>query len=98
MTDQLSKLNDWFESQWIAVVGEEVGITIDTLDNPGWRLRIELQWLADKALVSRHFEKVLIERSKTDWLAANKNGTLFEAFGGIRNLDEMIGLFLDWAK
>lgn len=35
MADQLSKLNDWFESQWVEDVGEDVGITIDTLDNPG---------------------------------------------------------------
>ncbi|MFN9015595.1 MAG: Imm53 family immunity protein [Hyphomonadaceae bacterium] len=98
MADQLSKLNDLFEAQWIEDVGEDVGITIDSLDNPGWSLKVELAWLADKRLLSKHFESVQIERSDRDWLFANKIGTFFEAFGGIRNLDEVIGLFLDWAK
>jgi hypothetical protein len=44
------------------------------------------------------FEKEQIEQSELDWLFTDKNGTRFEAFGGIRKLNEMIGLFLDWAK
>jgi phosphopantothenoylcysteine synthetase/decarboxylase len=89
------KLCRWYESHWIEDIHEDVGIKIDTLDNPGWSLMIDLD---GSELHKRAFNEIKIERSEHDWIVARREGDVFEAFGGPMNLDEMIGIFLVWAE
>jgi hypothetical protein len=43
------------------------GIKIETLDNPGWMLRVDL---AETELAGRAFDRVEVERSEQDWIHA----------------------------
>jgi hypothetical protein len=89
------KLCKWYESQCTDEWHEDHGIKIDTLDNPGWSLKIDLE---STKLLERNFDELKVDRSERDWFVARKNGGVFEVFGGVANLDEMIGAFLSWAK
>lgn len=93
MSSNVSRLCAWYASHCRNDWHEDHGVRIDTLDNPGWSLVIDLE---QTDLENRGFEDVRIERSDQDWVQARKRDSKFEAFGGPSNLDEMIGIFLDW--
>lgn len=78
--------NDWEHSY---------GIEIETLDNPGWSLTVDLR---GTPLETRRFEGVSIERSDSDWLNCRLKDGQFQGRGGVGNLDEIITVFLVWAK
>ncbi|MBJ7535562.1 immunity 53 family protein [Rhodomicrobium vannielii ATCC 17100] len=91
----ISDLSEWYSAHCDGEWEEARGIKIDTLDNPGWSLKVDL---AGTSIAERAFAPVKLERSETDWIQARKNGQTLEAFGGPRNLEEMIQLFLAWAS
>jgi hypothetical protein len=90
----ISKLCSWYARQCVDEWQEEFGIKISTLDNPGWSLKVDLE---RTNLSGKPFKEIKSDVSDTDWFVARKNGTVFEAFGGPLNLDEMIGVFVTWA-
>ena len=93
--DAVSRLCLWYKRQCVDEWHEDRGVAIDTLDNPGWSMKIDLR---GTALQEKVFHDVKIERSDLDWIVVRRNAALFEAFGGPRNLNEMIESFLSWAE
>ncbi len=82
------------------------GVEILTLDNPGWSLEIHVE---DTPLAGTPFEPVKIERSDSDWLTCwvgvpdrpncgRVQAQAFQAYCGPANLEEAIGMFLDWSR
>ena len=96
MTSALSELQDWYVSQCDGEWEHRYGVSIGTLDNPGWSLSIDLEGtdLADVAFpeVKENYDHDL------DWLVCNKHGSKFGGSGGPRQLERMIQIFLAWAK
>jgi hypothetical protein len=88
------RLCAWYEAQCVNDWQEEFGIKIDTIDNPGWSLKIDLH---KTNLLEKNFDELKIDKSDLDWILARKKNSVFEAFGGPQNLEEMIGVFLAWA-
>jgi hypothetical protein len=93
--DTISRLCAWFARQCVNEWHEDRGVKIDTLDNPGWSIKIDL---VGTSLQEKAFEEFRVERSDRDWVVARRNAELFEAFGGPMNLNEMIESFLMWAE
>ncbi len=77
------------------------GIHLETLDNPGWHIRIEL---TDTELQERPFQTIQYgigpasEPDAADWLICRKEGLEFHGYGGPDKLDVLFGHFLDWAE
>ena len=69
------------------------GITIATLDNPGWSVDFDLK---GPVLANKAFQPVRIERSETDWIDCRVEGKLFRGAGGPHNLTELLTVFRDW--
>jgi hypothetical protein len=95
MADELEWLQGWFQRQCNGDWEHGHTISISGLDNPGWALDIET---ADTGLDRAPFNKICNERSDLDWVHAQIEGTHFRAFGGPRNLTEMIRIFREWAE
>ena len=93
--DTISKLCDWYEHQCRSEWHEDHGVKIDTLDNPGWSLRIDL---LGTSMEDKRLQEIRIERSEHDWFVIRRDDKFFEAFGGPKNLNEMIDSFLSWAN
>lgn len=91
--DAISWLCDWYHRQCVDEWQEEYGVYINTLDNPGWSIKIDL---VRTALQDKPFQEVKFERSEHDWITARMNAKHFEAFGGPNNLHELIEIFLRW--
>ena len=51
------------------------GIKIETLDNPGWSVEIDL---ADTNLELRYFEVVKIQRSESNWIVCQIEDDIFK--------------------
>jgi hypothetical protein len=70
-------------------------VTVETLDNPGWRLRVDL---VDTALAGQEFTRREKHRSNDDWLACRVDESRFHAPCGPANLPESLEIFLRWAR
>lgn len=90
----LQGLQDWYALQCNGDWEHQKGLCIDTLDNPGWSLKV---CILGTYLEHLPFSEIKIDRSDADWIFARRNLEAFEAFGGVHNLEEMISIFLDWA-
>ena len=91
----VARLSAWYAAQCNEEWHEDHGIKIDTLDNPGWVVKVDL---GAPSLEKTPYQEVKIDRSEQDWVTARRNGITFEAFGGVNNLEEIIELFLNWAE
>jgi len=107
MTDLIKRLERWYASQCDGEWEHSWGVYIDTLDNPGWRLEVDLE---GKPLAQRPFQGVKRHRSESDWIECRVldrydairtdrvGGVHFEGNGGPGNLTELLAVFLDWAE
>jgi hypothetical protein len=77
--NELQRLQDWYRAQCNEDGEHSFGVTIDTLDNPGWIIKIDL---AETTLDGKFFEPVSRGDSNPIMigLAANRNpGNLLAA-------------------
>src|SRR5262245_38602843 len=93
--DPLSWLQQWYESQCDGDWEHSYGVTIDTLDNPGWRLTIDL---TETTLADKSFEPTEWHRSKQQWLVCRVEGAQFVAFCGPHQLVDAIAAFRRWVE
>src|SRR5690242_15068471 len=70
------------------------GITITTLDNPGWSVTVEI---GGTLLEKIPFSRVEIERSERDWVQCWVQNTAWQARGGPHNLGEILEILRSWA-
>ncbi len=63
--DVLSWFQEWYSQQCDGDWEHDDRITIQSLDNPGWMVVINL---LDMELEDKEFESLKIERSENDWL------------------------------
>jgi hypothetical protein len=92
---ELDKLQDWYARQCNGDWEHQYGISVSTLDNPGWSLKVDLK---GTVLEEREMADFKIDRAENDWIVARRSGDVFEAFGGTKNLGEMVQIFLDWEQ
>lgn len=91
----LQRLQEWYACQCDGDWEHQHGVSISTLDNPGWSVDIDI---TETALAQRPFAAVRTERSEHDWFHAWIDGPNFLIRCGPKNLDEALRLFLDWAE
>ena len=104
MSDELSWLQQWYSAQCDGDWEHGFGVTIETLDNPGWSVKIDVE---GTELAFTPFEPVKTADSDIDWVyyrvTERKEGTLarsrsFEGSGGAFNLGDIIKIFRTWAE
>lgn len=100
-SDTIRRLQDWYISNCDGDWEHGFGVKIDTLDNPGWSIRIDLE---DTPLEGAQFEEFAYgvadaaDASGEDWICCRVVNGVFEAAGGPAKLDEMLTTFLTWAE
>jgi hypothetical protein len=96
MADQtsLAALMDWYAARCDGQWEHQYGVRIDTLDNPGWLLTIDL---ADTELENAPFSPCEHQlKNDQSWWRCWREGAVFHATCGARDLDAVIGIFLDF--
>lgn len=90
MTEEIQWLSEWFSSQCDGDWEHEFGVRLETLDNPGWRLCVDI--------VGTGVEGRVLPRSKADlgsgrWLWTSADGESYEASCDVRSLRELLAAF-----
>jgi hypothetical protein len=91
----LKRLQEWYASQCNGGWEHTYGISISTLDNPGWSLNVALTdtYLFDRAFDEVHFEGI----DNNDWYVCKIENNVFKARSGPNRLSDAVALFLEWA-
>ena len=93
MASALDRLQAWYLDQCDEVWEQANVITMETIDNPGWRLTIDL---AGTRWSGRDFPPVQRDTAEHDWLRCWVKGTRWEAAAGPCSLEDAVCVFLDW--
>ena len=94
MEDALAALQAWYADRCDGEWEHAYGVKLETLDNPGWRLVVDL---VDTDVAGRPFDRVERFRDDADWVVAYRDEARFEGACGALQLGELLGLFLAWA-
>ena len=88
--DPLHYLEQWYRRQCDGDWEHSYGVELGTLDNPGWKLRIDL---VGTDCEGRQVPRTKADRSDDDWCHVWSDGVRFEAAAGSANLSEMLSAF-----
>ncbi len=86
-----ARLQEWYSTQCNHDWEHSYGVKIDTLDNPGWIVTIDL---AETELEGLLVQRQRVERSESNWIQHEVVDDKFIACGGPFNLEELIESFL----
>ncbi len=89
----LSKLEQWYASQCNGDWEHAYGVRIDTLDNPGWTVAIDLRDTRKEFCV---LERQKIARTENDWIQYWVEERQFRVGCGPLNLSEATEIFVRW--
>jgi Immunity protein 53 len=103
MESTLAKLQQWYAAQCDCDWEHGSGVKIESLDNPGWLIKIDL---AGTSLEGRTFATLaegleqhdgLEHPSLSKWHSISVKDNTFQAAGDPSKLEFMLRTFLDWA-
>ncbi len=92
--DRLGWLQEWYHSNCNGDWEHFYGIKIDTLDNPGWSLTIDL---TETMIENKSFDNFYVERAEDDWIFCRIENQKFKVSCSSLNLLEAIDIFRNWA-
>jgi hypothetical protein len=94
MESELARLQRWYLTQCGGDWEHQHGINIKTLDNPGWRLSIDI---SETPYSERPFDEIQFQGTEANqWYFCKVEGRKFEAACGPECLSKVIHLFLAW--
>lgn len=90
-------LNRWYQAQCDGDWEHRYGISIETLDNPGWWVRIDLR---DTLLEESPFIPFVSGDGGEDirWISCKVEEAQWHGMGDPSRLEELIGHFVAWAR
>ena len=91
----MSWLQQWFQSQCDGDWEHEFGITLQTVDNPGWYLTINL---IGTELEGVSFQNIQEDKDDVNWYFCLVRNNVFEASCGPCNLDIILRIFRSWVE
>ena len=93
--NSLLELENWYLNNCNGDWEHRCGIHVNTLDNPGWELIIDLE---DTEIEDVIFTEIDMQKNENDWMQCEVKNKQFHGYGGPTNLIEIINCFLNWAK
>ena len=86
----LNWVENWYSNQCDGEWEHAYGITISTIDNPGWTVEIDLK---DTELQGYQKDYHLVEISENDWYGISVKDDLFRASGDEKKLHFLLEKF-----
>jgi hypothetical protein len=99
--NSLHELQEWYLSQCNENWEHTYGVSIGTLDNPGWSLEVDLTGTNLNDIEFKELSYGVSKEPETsghDWIHCKVKDHKFSGYGGPRKLEEIINVFLVWAK
>ena len=91
----MKELENWYLSNCDGDWEHQYGITIESLDNPGWRGLIDL---TGTKLEQIGFEKINNTESESKWIVCKVENNKFIGAGRPQQLTEVLNIFIDWVE
>ncbi len=88
-------LQNWYQSQCNGNWEHEYGITIETTDQPGWHIKINL---SETEVEDVPFETIMKNESKLEWYYCFLKEKKFEALCGPIALNKVLEVFRLWIE
>ncbi len=95
MDTTIALLQRWYSNHCDEDWEHSYGIKIDTLDNPGWILTVDL---VGTELSEYSLPRTRVDRSEGDWVQSEISDGRYIACGGALNLEEIVLQFLNFAE
>lgn len=93
MADLIARLQDWYKINCDGDWEHSYGISINTLDNPGWTVRIDLQ---DTALGNLDFSRnYQSKENEQDWFFIKTEKKVLDVACSPANLNQILGIFIN---
>jgi hypothetical protein len=93
MENTVERIQKWFKINCNDDWEHTYGLSICTLDNPGWEVKIDLTGTSLENLsYSKEFQDTM---DKNHWYRIRTNDNVLEMFCGPENLDQILLIFLD---
>ena len=89
----LNSLQNWYFEQCDGDWEHQYGIKIDTLDNPGWSISIDL---IDTKYGEKKFCEIDQQIDENNWVQCSVKNGKFQGAGGPKNLIDIIQIFISW--
>ena len=86
-------LQEWYAEECNGDWEHTWGIRIETLDNPGWSVDVDL---CETGLSDQTFSPINIHRDDRNWINCKVVDAKFKGRCGPHNLDEMLRIFASW--
>ncbi len=93
--ESFSLLEKWYSAHCDGDWEHQYGLSLETLDNPGWKLEIDLSGTEAE---HRTLAPVKVTRTESDWIRYWIDNKKFHAAMGARNLTEAIQTFFTWLE
>jgi hypothetical protein len=94
-SNRLYALTNWYLASCNGIWEHSYGIKIDTLDNPGWAITIDL---VGTSLEGRTFQPISFLDDESDWMVCQLIDEKFVSSCGPLLLELAISVFLNWAS
>jgi len=95
----LPRLQRWYHSQCNGDWEHAWSVKIETPDNPGWSIKVNLAGTAREdrefAPISRGLD---VPEPNADWFTCRVEDQTFSGAGGPEYLAEVLAVFLSWAE
>jgi hypothetical protein len=91
----LAELQRWYSSQCDGDWEHQLGIKIETLDNPGWSVVIDV---GDTPLQECSFTAVERTEDEREWISCRVENNQFRGAGGPHMLGAIIEEFAQWVR
>lgn len=92
--DTVAELETWYRANCDGDWEHDQRVRISTLDNPGWRVVVNL----DDTEAPLSLNRVDVERSPDDWYSCWLEERVFNGAGGPCNLGELLRFFISWVN
>lgn len=86
----IKRLQVWYQRECNGDWEHSFGVRIETLDNPGWLVEIDL---AETEWEDLQLAREIDERSESDWVQYEVCNQKFVGCGGPGNLEEILHFF-----
>ena len=97
----LQRLQSWYTLQCNEEWEHRYGISIESCDNPGWWVKVELE---GTALEGKPFTRIVANVDSQgfqlgeSWLHCHLDGSIWNGAGDESRLEQILELFLRWAE
>ena len=91
--DGIKWIQEWYKSRCDGDWEHCYGVKIETLDNPGWSVKIDVR---ETDAEGRTFEKIFIDNGDDDWYTCWVQDEVFHGCGDPNKLETIISVFRKW--